>query len=279
MPLLVLLAVYWTAAILSHLNIGQRHILPTYAPMFILAGGAVAGITRFGKTRACAMGGAIVVSTIWFIGESFHVRPNYLAYFNQLAGGPDNGYRHLVDSSLDWGQSLGTLGQWLADNHLDGESSTPVYLSYFGGGDPAYEKIRAISLPHIASGREEIETIDLSPYRGGVYCISASVLQGVYLDPPGPWTVESEKAYRWCLAQQNALAAAQTDVEARRRLASMNPQAIKEIQKACRDIRLARLCAFLRHREPDAKIGYSILVYRLGDLEVNEALFGPPPLE
>src|SRR4029453_12387247 len=37
-PLWVLLAVYWAAAISSNLNIGHRHLLPTYPAMLVLAG-------------------------------------------------------------------------------------------------------------------------------------------------------------------------------------------------------------------------------------------------
>src|SRR5947209_6831662 len=41
-------------------------------------------------------------------------------------------------------------------------------------------------------------------------------------------------------------------------------------------LRFARLCAWLRRREPDDSVGYSILVYRLTDRDVRDALYGPP---
>ena len=41
--------------------------------------------------------------------------------------------------------------------------------------------------------------------------------------------------------------------------------------------RFARLAAYLRRREPDDSIGYSILVYQLTDADVARALDGPPP--
>ena len=34
------------------------------------------------------------------------IAPHYLSYFNSFCGGPSEGYRYLVDSSLDWGQDL-----------------------------------------------------------------------------------------------------------------------------------------------------------------------------
>ena len=42
-------------------------------------------------------------------------------------------------------------------------------------------------------------------------------------------------------------------------------------------LRFARLAAHLRQREPDAEVGYSILIYRLTDEEVARALSGPQP--
>ena len=35
--------------------------------------------------------------------------------------------------------------------------------------------------------------------------------------------------------------------------------------------------AFLRRRQPDAMIGYSILIYRLTDADVAQAVNGPAP--
>ncbi len=109
-PLLVLLAVYWIASLASHLNIGQRHLLPTYPPMFILAGAAVCWFQPGTLRRVrWLIVGCLALSA----AEAIWIWPDYLAYFNLLAGGPSNGYRHLVDSSLDWGQDLKELRRWL----------------------------------------------------------------------------------------------------------------------------------------------------------------------
>jgi hypothetical protein len=37
-----------------------------------------------------------------------------------------------------------------------------------------------------------------------------------------------------------------------------------------------RLAAFLRQREPDDNVGFSILMYRLSDNDLSRALDGPP---
>lgn len=38
--------------------------------------------------------------------SSLSVYPHQLAYFNELAGGPKSGYKHLLHSNLEWGQDL-----------------------------------------------------------------------------------------------------------------------------------------------------------------------------
>jgi hypothetical protein len=41
---------------------------------------------------------------IWLSASSVWIFPYYLEYFNELVGGPSNGYRYLLDSNLTWGQ-------------------------------------------------------------------------------------------------------------------------------------------------------------------------------
>ncbi len=41
-------------------------------------------------------------------------------------------------------------------------------------------------------------------------------------------------------------------------------------------LRFARLCAYLRKREPIANLGNSILVFQLKQRELEQALYGPP---
>ena len=67
----------------------------------------------------------------------------YLAYFNELAGGPRNGYRSLVDSNLDWGQDLRNLKRWLREREIE----EPINLCYFGMADPRFYQIRHVKMP------------------------------------------------------------------------------------------------------------------------------------
>src|SRR5204863_3623488 len=107
------------------------------------------------------------------------------------AGGPKNGYKHLVDSSLDWGQDLPALQRWLDTQYQP--STGAVYLAYFGTASPRWYGIDAISLPVDRSSTE------LTALKPGVYCISATILQQVYSFQPGKWSPEYESEYRLAL--------------------------------------------------------------------------------
>ncbi len=143
----------------------NRQILPVYPSIFILAGAASYWFR--GRVRQQRiMSAAVFTCMLLLVGECFAMYPDYLAYFNRIAGGPTQGYKHLVDSSLDWGQDLPGLKSWLEQDDRNSPYKTPVYLAYFGASDPAYYHIRATELwsekPH--------RPVSLG---AGVYCISA----------------------------------------------------------------------------------------------------------
>jgi hypothetical protein len=286
-PLFVFLFVYWAAAVASRLNIGHRHLLPTYPFLLVLAGGAAfwlrqppvalptgqaVGKPRNGPRRPRLASIAAVVFMLAFVLESLLAWPHYLGYFNVLAGGSRNGYKHLVDSSLDWGQDLPGLKDWLDARGLAAESS-PVYLAYFGTGRPEYYGIGAVLLPcYFARGGG----MEPRPFTGGIYCVSATMLQGVYLTVPGPWTDGHEAIYRRLIA---TLRDYQKDRENPERLRDLRQQlGIRNWADAFRlyeEMRFSRLCHFLRQREPIDNVGYSILIYSLTDEEVERAVDGP----
>ena len=261
-PLWALLGVYWTGAIESNFNIGHRHLLPTYPAMLVLAGGVAYWLETRGRAARLLIASAVLACVV----ESVTTWPNYLAYFNQLAGGPRQGYRHLIDSSLDWGQDLPGLARWLERNVPSG---TPVYLSYFGTGNPDYYHIEARRLPGFFDHWRQREWYQLT---GGVYAVSATMLQSVYSLAPGPWAMPYEQRWQEALAGLRAIAATSDEAE-RRQLTS---DFLREKSLLVEHLRFARVCAFLRRREPDDNVGYSILIYRLSDQDVREALYGPP---
>jgi len=297
-PLAALFVVYWGVALRSHLNIGHRHILPTYPPMFIFAGATglwfpLSAIQQAGRKsaagsrdrtnvatptapRASSVARAATVAAL-VLGalESIGFWPNYLAYFNVVAGGPRQGYRRLVDSSLDWGQELIGLKKWLDEHPADSSNPQRVFVSYFGTGRPAQYNIRGRALPCFPP-RWDVTVPE--PLTGGTYCISASMLQGVYIVPfAGKWNETYEHDYQQLRQVVLPFQRAMQSPQVLKQMLENGP--LPELQEAFRMfrvLRFARLCSCLRQREPDDQVGYSILIYRLSDLDVASAVDGQP---
>src|SRR5690606_25935262 len=74
----------------------------------------------------------IAIGVLGTIGSSLSVYPHQLAYFNEVAGGPKSGHKHLLHSNLDWGQDLLYLNEWV-DKH---PGAHPFHLAYYGYFDP-----------------------------------------------------------------------------------------------------------------------------------------------
>jgi hypothetical protein len=262
-PLLALFVIYWIASIFTNLNIGHRHLLPTYPVLFVLAGANVFWLTsekRWIKPTLIAL-------LCWFVLGSIWIRPHYLSYFNWLAGGPKNGYKHLVDSSLDWGQDLPALSKWLAKNNKDGERA---YFSYFGTGDPEFYGIRCYRLPSFFDWQRPKVMFPLQP---GIYCVSATMLQSVYSVARGKWNDFYEKLYHETREELIQLEKAK---DQKKFMEEKGEDYWKKRIEEFDHLRFARLCAFLRERKPDAWVGYSILVFRLTQDELDRALLSTP---
>src|SRR5581483_9737027 len=131
---------YFAFAVVSRMNIGLRHILPVYPFLYVLLGGVAAS---FWKSQSRTPRLFVCVLAVWLVTGLARVHPDLLTYFNEIAGGPANGYKMLVDSNLDWGQDLKGLKQYAEKNNLE-----PIYLSYFGTADPCYYGLRFVGLPN-----------------------------------------------------------------------------------------------------------------------------------
>ena len=94
------------------INIGVRHVLPLYIGFSVVAAaGAVRLMERADKAGWAAA--ALGLALIWMAATSVLSHPDYLPYFNALAG--DEPEKIAVDSDLDWGQDINRLGQRLRE--------------------------------------------------------------------------------------------------------------------------------------------------------------------
>ena len=110
----------------SRVDMGVRVVLPAVPFLYLLASGLAApSCCRFARLAVLA------ACLAWCAGAAERASPYEVAYFNELAGGPVAGAKHLADSNLDWGQGLPALKEW-----MDREGVDAVYLAYFGTDRP-----------------------------------------------------------------------------------------------------------------------------------------------
>jgi hypothetical protein len=167
------IALYVVLTMGRGLQIGHRHLLPVLPFLFVAAGESAAAVARWRRPLGPALVGLLVAG---YAAGTLRTHPHHLAYFNEVAGGPGNGWRHLVDSNLDWGQDLKRLKAWMDDRAVE-----KVKLSYFGSADPAYYGIDCERLPGYSAPHPPRVTREIRP--GDIVAVSATNLQGVYLDP------------------------------------------------------------------------------------------------
>ena len=108
--LLVPAAVLLLAFTFGRVHIGLRHVLAISPAIVLLAAAGAQGLAargRFGRFALVALG----VATVTGVGRT---APEYLAYFNRIAGGSAGGHCWLLDSNLDWGQDDRRLARLLA---------------------------------------------------------------------------------------------------------------------------------------------------------------------
>jgi 4-amino-4-deoxy-L-arabinose transferase-like glycosyltransferase len=169
-------AVYLAMAIYSEFNIGYRHLLPIHPFLYVAAAQWVdvgLAVARWRQrklaTLARVLWGAL---WIWYVAGTLRMFPHYLAYFNELVGGPRNGYRYLVDSNLDWGQSFKVLKETL--EHLD--VRLPLRLGHYWYAGPELYGIQYEPIPPFADD----VSIAFSPRFDpppGTYVLGATLLQ------------------------------------------------------------------------------------------------------
>jgi hypothetical protein len=178
---------------------------------------------------------------------------------------------------LDWGQDLPGLRKWIQEHPpTDGRA---VYFSYYGSADPSVYKMPVVLLPGYFDPRP-YPPLPVQ-YQGGLYCISQTNLMNFQ----APWTAQRQKsleqivpvAQRQLTEFQRLLQDAPTP-EDRMRLVASIPDRFWEPVRQFDNLRLGRICAYIRRRKMPAadNVGHSILIFRLSDQEVREAMFGPP---
>lgn len=179
MFLLIPVLTFFAAAVWSHINIGIRHILPVYPFLFVWLGGVAAEFWVRGNKFIRA---ALILLAVWTLGSTLVTHPDYLAFFNEAAGGSKNGHKLLVDSNLDWGQDLKGLKTWMTRNHVE-----KIQLAYFGTANPYYYGIDADYLPGTLFSR--LTANGAAARKPTHVAVSATYLMGYNLVNPDAYRV------------------------------------------------------------------------------------------
>ena len=180
-------ALYFLTMMTSNLNIGYRHLLPVLPLLAIYAGAGVSGQCSVVSNRRhthhvsritfYVLRFTSYVLPLWLALNTLFIYPHFLAFFNAVGGGPDGGWRVLVDSNIDWGQDLKGL-----KTYMDAHQIERVKLSWFGSAYPERYGIAHEPLPGVgfASYFElwSDPPFDRADPEPGMYAISATNLVG-----------------------------------------------------------------------------------------------------
>ncbi|MEZ6057797.1 MAG: glycosyltransferase family 39 protein [Planctomycetaceae bacterium] len=153
------------------INKHSRYALPSFPFFFLIA---ATSVQLWWSHRAwvrwipCVGGVAMAVSVLW-------QEPHFLGYFNELAGGPKVGHRHLINSNIDWGQDTLLLRKWY-DAHPEAKE---MKIALWPSID-SYQAGLPLSPPNpgpnckLSRYNEEIETGPVP----GWYALSVNLIHG-----------------------------------------------------------------------------------------------------
>lgn len=204
LSLLSFVALYALISITGNLNIGFRHLFPILPFAFILTASTIGKFIERKNEQEKKL--FSYLTSIFFLAlaiETAGAYPYYMSYFNQIAGGPKNGYRYVTDSNADWGQDLKRLKTWIEKYNrcpaIEGiklgnnptkcmlhEKYGPIgkiRVNYFGGADVKY---------YLGDIYEDWWD-SKRPIAPGWYAISTNYLMGSIHDT----TKKDSDSYRW----------------------------------------------------------------------------------
>lgn len=128
---------YFAVSVVGNLNLGIRHILPIYIPLFVIVAISTVKLlrrlsesVRWKIPSAVALGGLL----LWYGVSAAVTYPSFTSYFNEFTGGSNGAGGYFSDSSVDWGQDLLRLKNYVAAH----PEINHIAVDYFGGAIPQY---------------------------------------------------------------------------------------------------------------------------------------------
>jgi hypothetical protein len=145
------------AVLPSSINIGVRHILPIYPLLACSCAMVMDELIRAEKRVYKFLFTALVCLCVWEVIEVKRSWPDFIGYFNPLAGPAPEAVR--VDSDLDWGQGVVELVHWTNKVQL----TEPIGFYFFATSDPSQHGLRwrIISPWHPSAGWVAVSATEL----------------------------------------------------------------------------------------------------------------------
>jgi hypothetical protein len=189
-------ALYFLVAMTSNMNIGARHLLPIYPFLYVLGAGAAWTLIRAHRVWLYPVAALV----LWQAVDSVYMYPAYMAFGNDLWGGPPAVHNYLSDANVDWGQQLNDIRTylnsrgiyapgWTRENAIS-QVATPVgykrpppdcWFAYFPDGvvDPAAYGIPCHRLPTANTLWWMHDPTTVPTSIDGIVLISDSDLEGI----------------------------------------------------------------------------------------------------
>lgn len=162
--------VFGAMLLTSDLNIGFRHALPLLPLLTVLT---AVGIARLWHDASRGLRAALVAAVVWPVLHVASYYPFFLSYISEYGPGEASAYEVLVDSSLDWGQGLLELRDFMELNDIPS-----VYLSYFGSALPGGYGIEHIPMLSYFP----LPAQERPAHAPQWYAVSATHLSGTYFE-------------------------------------------------------------------------------------------------
>ncbi len=168
------IVLFLSSAMSSKINLGVRHILPVYPFLILLAASAIAYYA--GRSRIAA---ALCVALLVFQAVSdARSYPNEMAYANEAWGGPQHLYKYLGDSSVDWGQALYRVKDYIARRGI-----SDCWIAWFGARKPTVDGLpcRLLAAPsYVEAVDPELLPILPEKFSGTVFVSNTLVDYDLY---------------------------------------------------------------------------------------------------
>ncbi len=178
---LVFALVSWETGFNHHV----RYIIPALPFLFVMTSRLAVYCDR---SRFCRY--VVLMLLAWQFSSVLWYRPHWMSYFNEIAGGPENGDQWLLSSNIDWGQDFLHLKAW-QEQHPE---ATPLFTILNTRYTPTVFSISPQLPEFLTQPPEGITPGQPSPPKTyhpqtGWYAISVTALYGargsVYSPDPG----------------------------------------------------------------------------------------------